>query len=161
VGDPTIDPEEFLEQLKSEHRILRWEPLPPDRAVVVKENDQVRSKSSLDYLHAHWALPDSFDPSVAGGGVRSKLIEQVGRLTFRVLGPYLHAERDLLSHMVQINAALEQRCDELTVRYDELRQEMHARQAAEAANLAKLAAWLHLEPPTETEEAGTTNGADR
>jgi hypothetical protein len=147
VGEPALDPEAFLERLKADHRILRWEPLPPDQVSPVRESDQIRSKSSLEYLHRHWVLPDAFDPAVAGGGVRGKVVSIVGRLTYRVLGPYLLAERDLLAHVVQVNEALEQRCDELTLRYEQLSREMINRQAAEAANQAKLAAWLHLDPP--------------
>jgi hypothetical protein len=147
VGEPALDPEAFLERLKADHRILRWEPLPPDQVPPVRESDQIRSKSSLEYLHHHWALPDTFDPAVAGGGFRGKIVGIVGRLTYRVLSPYLRAERDLLAHVVRINEALEQRCDELTLRYEQLSREMINRQAAEAANQAKLAAWLHLDPP--------------
>ena len=75
---------------------------------------QVRNRESLEYLHHHWALPDTFDPADGGSGVRGKVVSAFGRLTYRVLGRYLREERELLSHLVRVNEALEQRCDELT-----------------------------------------------
>jgi hypothetical protein len=52
------------------------------------------------------------------------------------MGPYLGAERELLAQLVRTNDALAERCDELA-------QTIANRAAAEAENLAKLAAWLH------------------
>jgi hypothetical protein len=46
-----------------------------------------------------------------------------------------------------VNEALERRCDELTLRCQQLNQDFLDRQVAEARNLAELALWLHLEPP--------------
>jgi hypothetical protein len=68
-------------------------------------------------------------------------------MTFKVLGPYLREERELLAHLVRFNDALERRCNELSVRCQELNQDMADRQVAEAENQAKLALWLHLDPP--------------
>jgi hypothetical protein len=147
LGDTALDPEEFLERLKAEHRVLRWEPLPPDQVRRDTGKQQVRNREDLEYLHRHWALPDTFDPADAGGGVRGRVVGLVGRLVFRVLGRYLREERELISHLVRVNEALEQRCDELTVRCEQLNQDMISRQIVEASNQAKLAAWLHLEPP--------------
>ena len=65
-----------------------------------------------------------------------------------MLGTYLREERALLSHLVRVNEALEQRCDELTLRCEQLNQDMVDRQAAEAENQAKLALWLHLDSPS-------------
>ncbi len=94
----------------------------------------------------------------AGGGLRSKLEALFGRLTYRVLRRYLQDERKLLSHMVQTNESLAQRCDELARRVDELDKDIIDRQVAEAENQTKLALWLHLEPPAVTapEPAGST-----
>ena len=91
MGEQRIDPEEFLEQLKSEHRVLPWEPLEPTVRRPTT-GDQVRSRSSLEYLHANWVLPDSFDPADAGGGIRGRIVGLFGRLTFRVLGRYLTSD---------------------------------------------------------------------
>jgi hypothetical protein len=145
VGQSAIDPEEFLQQLKEEHRNLRWEPLPP-HSIRSPGSDQGRNRRSLDYLHAHWALPDSPDAGAMGGGLRGRALSLFGRLTFRVLGRYLRDERELLAHMVRVNQALELRCDDLTLRCQQLNQDMIDRQVAEAANQAKLALWLHLDP---------------
>jgi len=147
VGEQRIDSEEFLEQLRAEHQVLKWEPLEPTISRRPTTSDQVRSRSALEYLHSHWVLPDSFEPADAGRGMRGRIIGLFGRLTFRVLGRYLSSERDLLAHMVRVNEALERRCDELTLRCQQVEQDMVDRQVAEAANQAKLAAWLHLEPP--------------
>lgn len=148
VGEPTIDPEEFLAQLKEEHRVLRWEPLTPQSVRPLGALDQVRSGHLLEYLHGHWVLPDSYDAGAIGGGLKGRALGLFGRLTYRVLGPYFRSERDLLSHMVQVNAALERRCDELTMRCQQINQDQIDRQVAEARNQAKLALWLHLDPST-------------
>lgn len=84
-----LDPEGVLERLRAEHRVLRWAPLPPEPVRRPTERSQVRNRASLEYLHHHWSLPDRVDPAVTGGGVRGRIIALFGRLTFRVLGPYL------------------------------------------------------------------------
>jgi hypothetical protein len=157
VGEPALDTEELLERLRKEHLVLRWEPLPPDPARPTGTGDQVRSPDSLAFINANWQLPDRFDPATAGGGIRGRIVALFGRLTYRVLAPYLKSERDFLSHVVRINNALEFRCDELTLRCQQLNQDMLNRQAAEARNLAKLAVMLHLEPPI---DRGPQEGAE-
>ena len=149
-----FDPEEVLQQLKDEHRLMPWEPLPPDPMRRIADGGQARNRAALEYLHHHWALPDHVDPATVGGGVKGKVLGLFGRLTFRVLGPYLREERDLLSHLVRVNEGLERRCDELTLRCEQLNQDMVDRQAAEAENQTKLALWLSLEP-TAAGRAGT------
>jgi hypothetical protein len=159
VGQPALDPQEFLEHLKAEHQVLQWEPLPPDDPARVQATDQTRTRSSLEYLHRHWALPDAFDPADVGGGVRGRIVSMFGRLTYRVLGRYLREERDLLAHVVRVNEALQRRCDELSQRCQQLGDDMVRRQAAEASNQAKLALWLHLDPPTTASPpSGSHNG---
>lgn len=149
-----FDPEEVLERLKSEHRTLAWEPLPPEKMRRTTEGGQARNRAALEYLHHHWTLPDAFDPEGVGGGFRGKIVGLFGRLTYRVLGPYFREERALLSHMVRVNEGLEKRCDELTLRCEQLNQDMIDRQAAEAENQAKLALWLSLEPPASAATRG-------
>ena len=129
---PAIDPTEFLEQLKEEHQVLQWEPLPPpppNRTIGVEQD---RNRASLEYLHHHWQLPHTYTPEDTGGGAKGKAVGLFGRLTFRVLGRYLREERDLLSHMVQVNEALERRCDQLTLLIQQLHTEVLNRQVAEA-----------------------------
>ena len=150
MGKPGLDPNEFLERLKAEHQVLRWEPLPPSQPRPSSGGEQSRSGGSLDYLHKHWALPDSFHPEDAGGGPKGRLVSLFGRLTYRVLGRYFREERELLGHVVRISEALERRCDALTMRVAELNLEMVRRQVAEAENQAILAAWLHAESPRTT-----------
>jgi hypothetical protein len=147
VVEPAVDPEEYLQRLKAEHRVLRWAPLPPNHTRASIKNDQALNKSSLDYLHQHWALPDSFDPTAAGGGTRGKIVGLFGRLTYRVLGPYFREERGLLAHLVRVNEALEQRCTDLTAFCEQLSQDMIDRQVAEAENQTKLAILLDVESP--------------
>ncbi len=147
MGEPALDPREFLEHLKTQHRVFFWEPLPPDDPAQFKELERTRIRASLEYLHHHWALPDSFHPGDAGTGIRGRVVGFFGRLTFRVLGRYLREERDLLAHLVRVSEALEQRCDELSARCRQLNDDMLSRQSAEARNQAKLALWLHLDPP--------------
>jgi hypothetical protein len=147
VGQSALDPEEFLRQLRAQKQTLHWEPLPAQEPRPAVGTEQRRSRESLDYLHANWALPDSFDAATVGGGTRGRVLGLFGRLTFRVLGPYLRRERELLSHLVQVNQALESRCDALTVRVEQMAEDDFRRQAAEAANLTTLALWLHLDAP--------------
>ncbi len=142
-----LDPEEILERLKAEHQVLRWGPLPPEEVRQTKQTDYSHTKKSLEYLHQHWAIPDAFDPAASGGGPRGRILSLFGRLTYRVLAPYFREERGLLSHLVRINEALEQRCDDLARRCQQLEEDILDRQVAEAANQAKLALWLHLEAP--------------
>lgn len=147
MGKVDIDPREFLEKLRAEHQTFRWEPLPPGD-VRMSESDHATSRSALEYLHAHWALPDASEAlsELAGGrGGRGLILRLFGRLTYRVLGPYLREERELLAHMVRMNQVLDQRCDELAHSCHQLHQDMIDRQVAEAANQAKLALWLQLE----------------
>jgi hypothetical protein len=151
VVQSEFDPEAVLEQLKAQHRVLAWEPLPPDKMRTI-DAGQARNRAALEFLHHHWALPDRFDPAAAGGGVKGKVIGAVGRLTYRVLAPYFHAEREVLSHLVRVNEGLEKRCDELTLRCEQLNQDMVDRQAAEAENQTKLALWLSLEPPVTSDD---------
>ena len=158
MGTPALDPEAFLEAMKSDHQVLRWEPLAPGDVRRRTEGDQARNRASLEYLHRNWVLPDSFDPADAGSGLRGKVVGLFGRLTYRVLGRYMAEERDLLAHMVRVNDALEQRCDELTLRCQQLNQDMIDRQVDEARNQAKLAVWLHLEPPARTTTGSRQNG---
>ncbi len=139
-----LDPEEILNRLRDEHKVLAWAPLPPDEEPV-SGDEVIRNRDSLEYLHHHWTLPDSFDPSDAGTGIRGRLVALFGRLTYRVLGRYMTEERNLLAHVVQVNEALEQRCNELSLRCEQISTNILNRQAAEAANQAKLALWLHLD----------------
>jgi hypothetical protein len=136
MGQGTINPEELLERLKKEQAGLRWAPLPPSDGLAEWRKWPVRSELSLDYLHRHWVLPDQFDPSTAGTGIKAKIIHLFGRLVFRVLGPYMRLERELLSHMVRMNDSLARRCDEITL-------EITRRETEQAKNEARLAAWLH------------------
>lgn len=147
MAEGTIDPEEFLDHLKSSGRVLHWLPLAPDDPRRPPVGEAVRTRESLEFLHHHWALPDSFDGAGAGSGLRGKVIGVVGRLTYRVLGRYLREERELLAHMVRVSDALERRCDELDQRCRQLADNAVNRQVAEAENQAILAAWLHAEPP--------------
>jgi hypothetical protein len=144
--------------MKSDHQVLQWEPLPPADVRKRSEGSQVRNRASLEYLHRNWVLPDSFDPADAGGGMRGKVVAFFGQLTFRVLRRYMEEERDLLAHMVRVNEALEQRCDELTLRCQQLNQDMIDRQVDEARNQARLAVWLHLDHPSTTLGNARQNG---
>jgi hypothetical protein len=154
MGKPALDTEELLERLRTEHMLLWWEPLPPDTVKSEKRTDQARSPESLSYVNANWQLPDHFEPDPSRRGLKGRIVAAIGRISYSVLRPYFKAERDFLSHVVRINNALEARCDELTLRCDQLSHDMLARQAAEARNLTKLAVILHLvQPVAETGQA--------
>ena len=70
MDQPELDPAELLKQLRAEHQVLYWAPLPPDKMRRTRESSQARSRTSLEFLHHNWALPDSFDPHDVGGGIR-------------------------------------------------------------------------------------------
>ena len=154
MGRAAVDPKELLAQLQAEHQVLRWGPLPPQEYRSADGDLTPTDPSALEYLHRHWALPGSYE--AATGGLRGKLIALFGRLTFKVLGPYLHQERELLARAVQAIDGLDKRCEELTDRYRELSDAVIARQVSEAENQAKLALWLHLDPPVASADAPQT-----
>lgn len=160
MGHPAVDPREFLDGLRDRYRELQWEPLPPDTARHYEEHEQTRSRAALAYLHEHWALPDRFDPESGAGGPRGAVLGLFGRLTYRVLGPRLREERELLAHMVRVCAALEGRCDELTQRIQQLNQDVTDRQVAEARNLADLSVWLHRQPWADAARRGGESVAE-
>lgn len=150
MGQPALEPEEILERIKAKHQVLRWAPLPPDEVRRTKELDHSRGKQSLDYLHQHWAIADTFDPATAGAGPRGRIVGLLGKLTFRVLAPYFQEEREFFSHLVRVNEVLEQRCDDLNSRLEQLTDDIVDRQVSEAKNQAQLALWLHLEGPEDS-----------
>ena len=86
-----------------------------------------------------------------------------GRLTFRVLGRYLREERELLAHMVRVNEALERRCDELTLRCQQLNQDMIDRQAGRGRQPGQAGPVAPPRAPPEpaARADGTTATADR
>lgn len=139
VSQEALSPGEFLRHLQGEHQSFHWAPVTPAPATQRWRDDPLAGDESLQYLHQHWVLPDQASPR--GRGLRGRLASRVGKVTFRVLTRYLDEERDLLGHMVRMNEALARRCDELALTVAD-------QQVAEAANQARLAAWLHAEPPT-------------
>jgi hypothetical protein len=126
----------------------------------VPGQETAHNRDSLEYLHRHWTLPDQFEPGDAGFGPKGRVLGLFGRLTFRVLGRYLREERELLGHIVRVNEGLEQRCDELMRRNQQLSKDLVDRQVAEARNQAKLAVWLHLDPPRPAVDTNGVRGAD-
>jgi len=154
VADSDLDPESILERLRAEQRILQWQPLPPNLQRGAQGGEQTRSRGSLEFLHSNWVLPDHYDRAVSSGGFRGRAIDMFGRLTFRVLGPYFRQEREVIAHLVRVNEALERRCDELTMRCQQLNQDFLDRQVAESRNLTELALWLHLDHPA-SDDRGT------
>ncbi len=157
-GPGAVDPTEFLERLKADHQLLRWEPLPPPASGRSLGVEQERNRASLEFLHHHWQLPDTYAPEDGGAGLKGKVLGLFGRLTFRVLGRYLRQERDLVSHLVQVSEALERRCDQLTMLIQQLDTEVLDRQVAEARNQAVLAVWLHDRLPAGPTGADPTAG---
>ena len=147
MDDGVVDPRELLERLHADKRALVWEPLSPAPNLATWRQRPMRDEAALEYLHRHWALPDQPDASVAGGGVKGRVVALFARLAYRVLGPYLREERELLAHVVRITDALARRCDELT-------QALTDRQTADAENDARLAAWLQVH----ADEAATSRG---
>lgn len=146
MGSQSIEPEELLQRIRTEHRSLQWAPLPPDPVQTGGTDVQGRSQESLAYLHKNWVLPTAIDDA-GRPGLRGKLTGRLGRFVYSVLGPYFQAERELLANMVRVNDALEKRCDELTNRILELRHQMVDRQVSEARNQVELAVWLHRTLP--------------
>ncbi len=154
MGQAALDPKQVLERMRAEHQVLRWGPLPPEEPWDSGGGRAPLDRSSLDYLHEHWALADASGPDPAEGGLRGRASTLFGRLTYRVLGPYLQREQEFLARAVQVIDDLDRRCHELDQRCRELADAVIDRQVAEAENQAKLALWLHLEPP-----AAGDNGA--
>jgi hypothetical protein len=139
MGQPStndLDPRELLERLRREHRTLRWEPLLPSDALLRWQERPMRDEESLAYLHRNWLLPDTFSPDRTGSGMKGRIARRVGGLVFRVIQPYLHAEREVVANLVRISDALAKRCDDLA-------QIITERQVADAESQAKLAALVY------------------
>lgn len=131
-----LDPRELLERLRAKHASLRWEPLLPADALLRWKERPMRDEESLAYLHRNWLLPDSFSPEQTGGGIKGRVARRLGGLVFRVMQPYLHAERELMANLVRMSDALAKRCDDLALIVTE-------RQVADAESQAKLAALVY------------------
>jgi hypothetical protein len=160
VGQAGLDPKELLQRLQADHQVLRWGPLPPDEPRDTGGDPKAPDRSSLEYLHKHWALAEPSPPPNPGRGLRGRASTVFGRLTYKVLGPYLQREQEFLAQAVQVIDDLDRRCTELAQRCQELSDVVIDRQVAEAANQAKLALWLHLEPPATAAPPGAAP-ADR
>jgi len=141
MDERPLDAKELLQRVKNGHRSEKWKPLAPSDELVRWREWPMRSEASLDYLHRHWALPDSFAPEAGGGGIKGRVVNAFSRLTFRVLGPYLREERELLANLVRTVDALAKRSDALAL-------EITGREEAEAENAAQLGAWLSSKDTT-------------
>jgi hypothetical protein len=133
MSEHALDARELLARIESEQRSGRWTPPPPEDLTALLT--PMQADRELQALHDRWALPDRVAPGQAGSGWKGLVLRPFGRLVFRVLGPYLGAERELLAQMVRTLDALARRCDELT-------EAMARRQAAEAESQARLATTL-------------------
>ena len=143
VGN-AVDPRDILDRINEEHDSLRWEPLAPSSALDRWRQWPVKDDEALDFLHRNWTLPDQFATTSPMRGLRGRVLKLFARMTFRVLAPYLVAERELLANMVRLHDALAKRCDDIS-------DEVARREVAEASNQAELAAWLHSQRATRTE----------
>jgi hypothetical protein len=159
VGQAALDPRQVLERLRADHQALRWGPLPPEEPRGTGGDRAPLDRSSLDYLHQNWALADASAPTAPDSGFRGWASTLFGRLTYRVLGPYLRREQEFLAQAVQVIDDLDRRCNELAQRCQELSDAVIDRQVAEAENQAKLALWLHLDPPATATPAAPTPAA--
>ena len=135
-----IDPERFIDELRGQNRELHWVPRSPDVGIEGLSRQPVLDEESLRYLHANWGLPDDLQAPEVNSGVRGRFDRYVTRLIVRLLGRRLAAEQDVIVHLVRMVDHLARRCDALT-------ESLAAREVEEAASQARLAAWLHAEPP--------------
>jgi hypothetical protein len=138
MDERALDAGELPESVKAGGKAPQWVPLAPSNDMEKWRRWPMRAEESLDYLHRNWILPDRLDPQVTGTGFKGRLISVLGRIVFRVLGPYLRDERELLANLVRTNDTLARRCDELS-------KVISNHEVAQAENEAKLAAWLHHE----------------
>jgi hypothetical protein len=132
---PRLDPREFLDTLRQDNEDLRWAPLDPNDEPDRPIPRPLTDSESLAYLHHNWRLADRSGADLPPG-LRGRLLRLFGRMTYRVLAPYLREERELDANMVRVH-------DETARRIDELTAELRRRRVAEAENMAELSAWLH------------------
>ncbi len=135
-GTRHVDPRELLERLRSEHRALRWEPMLPSDDLLLWKSSPMCEEVSLEYLHRHWMLAGTFSGRRAQGGLKERIARRLTGLVFRAMGPYLHAEQELMANLVRTNDSLARRCDDLARVITE-------RQEGEAENQARLAALIY------------------
>jgi len=138
MSEHPIDSRELLQRIAARKANEEWTPLPPDD--LTDALPPMHTDAVVTALHDRWILPNRLSPGDAGRGWKRAILTPVGRLVFRVLAPYLRAERELLGQLVRSNDALARRCDELA-------REIARRQALEAENQLRLAAVLHRRDP--------------
>ena len=114
MSEHPVDSRELLQRIAARKGNEEWTPLPPDD--LTDSLPPMQTDAVVTALHDRWILPDRLSPGDAGRGWKRTILTPVGRLVFRVLAPYLRAERELLGQLVRSNDALARRCDELAAR---------------------------------------------
>ncbi|MGH9128483.1 MAG: hypothetical protein ACRDY2_05845 [Acidimicrobiales bacterium] len=105
-----LDARAMVEELRAEVAGRAWAPTPRPPS----ELRPMVADPGLAYLHRHWALRRTLEPSrrrIPAPGPRGVLKVLVNRLTFGSLAPYLDEEQELLAHAVRLLDALARRCD--------------------------------------------------
>ncbi|MGA2522201.1 MAG: hypothetical protein ABSG81_15450 [Acidimicrobiales bacterium] len=137
MGDVAVEVDEFVRRVKARADRGAWAPPVPEPLTRDIDDGRVQDHPGLDYAHRHWALPGQ--GGEAGRGLTARLRGRLGRVVFGAMADYLSQERELLSHVVQLNDALAKRCDELASAHRALLQELDARFAEIAAGQEHLA----------------------
>ncbi|HXP32683.1 MAG TPA: hypothetical protein VN820_01645 [Acidimicrobiales bacterium] len=137
MGDAALEVDGFVRRIKERADQLAWTPPIPEPLERSIDDRRLQEHPGLDYAHRHWALPDQ--PSDPGQGVLARGRGVFGRWVFHALAHYLHDERQLVSHLVQLNDALAKRCDELAQAHRALLQELDGRFAEAATTQEHLA----------------------
>jgi hypothetical protein len=136
MSEEALDAREVMRRVRAAKRAEQWLPLLPEELDALRS--PMRQDPTLVALHDAWKFPDDLVPKRSGMAVKQRLVGPLRRIAYRVMAPYLSAERELLAGLIRANEALAERCDELA-------RTIARRQSGEAENLAKLAAWLHEE----------------
>lgn len=129
-----LDAGAVVDELRTQLRARPWAPSPPPEAAL----GPMLEDPNLAYLHRHWALRRTLEPTGQRRpvtGLRSVAKAVLARLAFAALRPYLDQEQELLAHAVRLLDGLARRCDAMMA--DQAR-ELDALRA-DLADLADLA----------------------
>lgn len=129
---------ELMAEIRAERDLALRSPWLPSTPTLPSSRNHLVHRVELDWLHKHWAVPNTAgeaDPVGGRRGWKATLALVVGRLVFGVLRTYLDGEREVVSHMVRLHDAVAKDVDALA-------DHQEAELGVIRSDLLALAAWI-------------------